>query len=173
MKKLITLIFSAVLLCPMWAGAQTKTTPSMVGPLKYSGEIILIRDDSWKLSLRVDVNCRRINAFVINILLPNNESPVKHANGHFECLALTPYSPLATNTAWTPFAGTITATNGLNPASAGGPITGYIGNFNVSAGHATCDFSADLINATCELYTLHNADFSGKRGETGKFVYIK
>jgi len=34
MKKLITLILSAVFLCPMWAGAQS--TPSVIGTLNWT-----------------------------------------------------------------------------------------------------------------------------------------
>jgi hypothetical protein len=37
MKRLITLITSAVLLCPMWAGAQsTATIPKIIGPLTFT-----------------------------------------------------------------------------------------------------------------------------------------
>jgi hypothetical protein len=169
MKRLVTLIFSAALLCPMWAGAQTKTTPSVVGPLNYSGQIGLIFGGEWNSLFLggLSPECTKINAFSIHLLAPNNESPVKSASGIVTCEAGT----YVVNN-WAILWGNLIATNGLSPASAGTPITGYKGMFRVGNGNITCDFSADLINATCELVVFGQGIYPATVTRTGNFVNV-
>ena len=84
MKRLITLIFSAALLCPMFVGAQTKTTPSIHGPLHYSGTIVV--DDFYPTSPYQNSDpCTRITDLYLNIQSPNNASPMKVLSGMLFC----------------------------------------------------------------------------------------
>lgn len=82
MKRLITLILSAVLLCPMWAGAQTITTT--------------LEDISWSGSLSLGsfgpifiqglyLNCNTITNITLQIQLPSNNSAIIPVSGVYNC----------------------------------------------------------------------------------------
>jgi len=136
MKNLFSLILSAALLCPMWAGAQTKTIPSVLGPLHYSG-ILAFPPESG------DIPCYVIRGFTMHVHVPNNESPVKPSDIVFTCI----------NSSMIGF-GTFVAMNGLKPASDGAPITGYLGGYKIFLGppvKVNCEFTTDLMRATCKL----------------------
>jgi hypothetical protein len=82
MKRLITLITSAALLCPMLAGAQTITTT--LEDISWSG--------SLSLSSGADINqaqvlsaCKSITNITLQIQLPSNNSAIIPLNGVYNC----------------------------------------------------------------------------------------
>jgi hypothetical protein len=143
MKKLITLILSAVLSCPMWAGAQTNTIPSINGQLHYVGSIPVLTVFSNIPVL--DSSCGTITNLRLNIQSPNNASPIKFTSGYFNC----------SNGYWAPFSGTLVATiNYGYPNTTNTPSTGYTGVFALGLAQMHCDFSADLTSVYCLMYAF-------------------
>jgi hypothetical protein len=138
MKKLLSLFVSAVLLSPMWAGAQTTTTPSILGPLHYSGSFEVL--DYMLLSL--DKPCTNITNLRLNIQSPNNASPIKHVSGYLNC----------STGEWLIISGGLVATSGGLPNISNTTTTGYTGTFAVGVDQLVCTFPADLSSAACRLY---------------------
>jgi hypothetical protein len=87
MKRLIALITTAALLCPMWATAQTSTTPSTMPSVTWTGSLVLPSQDSvdYQLLPRAGYDCDAIKMIYLSITVPNNHSAVKGVNGYFDC----------------------------------------------------------------------------------------
>jgi hypothetical protein len=150
MKRLITLIFSAALLSPMWAGAQTTTTPSIQGQLHYSGNITAIGASYSLLNPAYSMLCPRITDLRLNIQSPNNASPVKSVSGYFSC----------SGGAWAPFYGTLVATINRLPNNTNADTTNYTGVFTLGLTQMNCYFLADLSSAICDLYASNGRDLT-------------
>jgi hypothetical protein len=153
MKRLITSILSAALLSPMWAGAQTKTTPSILGPLHYVGALNVDNQYSTTLNPVLYVYpCFTITDLRLIIQSPNNSSPIKAVSGYYTCeLGHT----LST------FSGTLVAVDFDNrPISIDKPQATfrYLGTFTLGLMSMSCDFSSDLKKAYCSLYVHLNGD---------------
>lgn len=168
MKKLINLITSVVLLCPMVASAQTFSTPSILGPLHYSGSL-MINSSYVSLPTLYGGWCAQITDLRLNIQPPNNASPIKAVSGYFNCAS----------GSWQTFSGTLVAiinglpntTNGL-PNTNNATTTGYTGTFTLGLTQMMCTFPADLIQANCQLFALngYNPLIANIIGETS-FYY--
>ena len=141
MKKLITLITSAALLCPMWAGAQTTTTPSIQGPLHYVGSLVVNYYYS-SLPTLFGSYCSSITDLRLNIQTPNNASPIKAVSGYFNC----------STGRWSAFSGTLIATSNGMPNTSNAATTGYTGAFTLGLSQMSCIFPADLSSTTCQLF---------------------
>lgn len=88
MKRLITLIFSAVLLSPVWFSAQT--TPSILPPFSWAGTMELTQSSGIHFSyFPTQALIAKIN---LSIEVPNNNSASMGANGYFNC-SITGSSP--------------------------------------------------------------------------------
>jgi hypothetical protein len=154
MKKLNTLILSVALLCPMWAGAQTVTTPSILGPLHYSGGLMINSSYAFLPTL-YGGQCAQITDLRLNIQPPNNASPIKGVSGYFNCL----------DGSWQTFSGALVATitglpnttNGL-PNTTNATTTGYTGTFTLGLTQMMCTFPADLTQANCQLFAILGAN---------------
>ena len=144
MKRLITLILSAVLLCPTWAVAQTTTTPSISGQLHYSGYLSMMSiQNNYLISLNT-FECTRITDLRLNIQSPNSASPIKGVSGIFNC----------PGGVWAPFSGTLVAMAGTNPNYGNSTTTGYTGTFTLGLAQMRCTFSADLTSANCVVFVI-------------------
>jgi len=144
MKRLITLILSAVLLCPMWAGGQTITTPSISGQFHYSGYLsIMVLQNNYLISLG-SFECNRITDLRINILSPNSASPIKGVSGIFNC----------PGGGWAPFSGTLVAMAGANPNYGNSTTTSYTGTFTLGLAQMSCTFPADLTYTNCVVFVI-------------------
>jgi hypothetical protein len=144
MKRLVTLILSAALLCPMWAGAQS-TTPSIQGPLHYVGNLVV---NYYYTSLPLSaVNswCSSITDLRLNIQTPNNASPIKAVSGYFNC----------STGKWSAFSGTLIATSNGMPNTSNAATTGYTGAFTLGLSQMSCIFPADLSSTTCQLFGVN------------------
>jgi uncharacterized membrane protein len=140
MKRLISLIFSAVLLCPMLAGAQTTTTPSIHGQLHFSG---LLNVDPSNSVFLMTYPCSQITDLRFNIEAPNNATPIKGVTGYFSC----------SGGAWGPFSGALIGTTANNlPNIAVGPTSGFTGTFTLGFTQMTCSFQANFLQGYCELF---------------------
>jgi hypothetical protein len=150
MKKINTLILSAALLCPMWVGAQTTTTPSILGPLHYSGNFS-VNGAEWILAVSVSESpCYYITNLRLNIQAPNNASPIKGVSGYFTCA----------DNVWAPFSGAIIAQANDAPNTTNAPNSTYTGNFTLGFAVMRCDFPSDLLSADCRLFiNLNNAQY--------------
>jgi hypothetical protein len=119
MKRLITLIASAVLMCPVWASAQT--TPTLVDDMTWTGKLSLTGVlPLYAQAARAFGNCNTITNFTLQLQLPSNNSAIIPVNGYYTC------DPNDNNgqVFLTPFSGTMLATLGYsqiatptNPAS--------------------------------------------------------
>ena len=154
----------------MWAGAQTKTTPSILGQLRWTGSLNLqfvpygnsgFNGSSLAVPSKL---CNTITDFRINIQSPNNATPIYAVNGYFTC----------DSGAWAPFSGTLVATDSsTNPIAAGTPmglanINNFIGNFNLGLLAMACSINAELFLAQCEVVVNGGTPLSlGK----GNFIY--
>lgn len=160
MKRLITLILTVALLCPMWARAQTTTTPSIVGQLHYSGSMLV---DPAMFVLIVSPStpwCGYITDLRLNIQAPNNASPIKGVSGYFTCA----------NNVWAPFSGALIATSGDGiPNTTNATTSGYTGNFTLGFAVMRCDFPSDLLSANCGLYL--NPDNAQYLVSSARFTY--
>jgi hypothetical protein len=155
MKNLITLILSAVLLCPMWAGAQTTTTPSFQGQLHYSGNLEVL--DYFLMTSGEP--CNSITNLRFNIQSPNNASPIKYVSGYLNC----------SNGPWSTISGALVATNGNLPNTANATTTGYTGTFTLGFDKMICNFPANLSSVFCRFY-FFNGNRTGQLG-SGTFNY--
>jgi hypothetical protein len=144
MKRLITPILYAALLFPMWASAQTKTTPSILGQLNYSGNLV-VSASTETLVTTTSFPCLSINSLSLNIKIPNNASPIQDVSGYLTCS-----NELG---AWSPFSGALVATyNGLPTTTYMTTVNGYRGNFLLGFMVLTCNFSIDMTSTYCMLY---------------------
>ena len=140
MKKLLTLILSALLLCPILAGAQTTTNPTISGPLHFIGYMALIS------TIVSNGGCSSVTDIRLNIESPNNSTPIKNTNGYFTC----------TGGTWSPFFGTLVATSGIAPNTTNATTTGYTGNFNLGFTQMLCYFNGNLTIANCNVFVSNN-----------------
>jgi|688.fasta_scaffold196002_2 hypothetical protein len=160
MKNLITLIFSTALLCPMWAGAQTTTTPSIQGQLHYSGSLTVYGAFTYFLNPAYFVlPCATITDIRLNIQSPNNSSPAKAISGYYNCLG----------GSWSTFSGVLVASNGSLPSTNNAVTTGYRGAFTLGLVQMNCTFPADLTSAFCQL--VANTNNSTTSAGSGTFYY--
>jgi hypothetical protein len=160
MKKLNTLILSVALLCPMWAGAQTNSTPSILGPLHYSGSMMINGAQQLVAVSASDNQCLYITNLRLNIQAPNNASPIKGVSGYFTCA----------DNVWAPFSGALIATSGDNiPNITNATTSGYTGNFTLGLAVMRCDFPSDLLSANCGLYL--NFEYAQYLVNSARFTY--
>ena len=85
MKRLITLITSAVLLCPMLAGAQTLT--KTLNDLSWTGSLSL-PNSTYPIAGQASAvlsYCNTITNITLQIQLPSNNSAIMPVNGYFNC----------------------------------------------------------------------------------------
>ena len=143
MKRLITLIFSAALLCPMWAGAQTTSIPSINGQLHYVGSLVVSYNSASLLLLSpTSFLNNAITDLRLNIQTPNSASPIKFVSGYFNTLS-----------GWSTFYGTLVAINNSNyPNTTNATTSGYAGVFALGLTQMGCNFSSDLSSASCQLF---------------------
>jgi uncharacterized membrane protein len=154
MKRLITLIFSAALLSPIGASAQTTTTPSIHGQLHFSG---LLNVNPLYSSLMMNYNnssCNQITDLRFNIEAPNNSTPIKGVTGYFSC----------SGGVWGPFSGALIGTTAIIsngtivnnlPNIAVGPTSGFTGTFTFGFTQMTCNFDGNFLQGYCELFAVN------------------
>jgi len=112
MKRLITLIFSAALLSPMLAGAQS--TPKLLEDLTWTGSLPLAGFSPIAVQgAGVFGKCNTITNFTLQLQLPSNHSPIIPVNGYYTC------DPKDNNGRVfpTPFSGTMLSVVGYNEVS--------------------------------------------------------
>jgi hypothetical protein len=144
MKKLLALILSAALLCPMWAGAQTTTTPSIQGPLHYVGSLTVYAAKAAQLNPAYFAGtCTVLTDLRLNIQSANNVSPIKDVSGYYNC----------SGGSWSTFAGALVAMNSSGlPNTSNEATTGYLGTFTLGSMQMNCSFPADLSTVFCQLF---------------------
>jgi hypothetical protein len=163
MKRLIPLIFSAVLLCPMWAGAQTvpnqssmQTTVGALGTMKWIVEeggcteytslpvIVANLDNGVPIPFG---SC--LQNLYLNMLVPNNKSGIFPINGF-----LTAEGQIAL-----PVSGTaLTVTASGNPSSAYTNINLAI---NIGANLLSCSLYATSLSGYCTVNQAYSINKSG------------
>lgn len=153
MKKLITLIFSAVLLCPMWAGAQSITRT--LEDISWSGSLSL-PIDSYPIVSQATApyrKCNTITNITLQIQLPSNNSAIIPVNGVYNC------SP-SDNSQYiypTPLSGTMVGmANAISLATQVYPATFYRLQLRLS-GPATLECATNShsdLSMSCDLYTI-------------------
>ena len=174
MKRLITLIFSAALLCPMWAGAQTATTPSIVGQIHLKGNIPLDSVNTPMPGMPAAIigtlfpvpgmTCNSITDVRVNIQSPNNATPIHATNGYFTCTNGVSF--------WRPFSGTLIAqTFGGDPVTNSSTVASYEGNFNLGVVQMRCIIGADTFESFCTLYTTNTTTGPIQLGKSAYLYY--
>jgi hypothetical protein len=164
MKKLITLFVSAALLYPIWAGAQTTTTPSALPLMTWTGlgsissyQLIveggLARNDP---GTPLDVVCP-ITSINLSVVMPNNSSPVMAANGWAGgCNANGSHAPI-------PLSGLIFALRSDgNPVKAGETISIYQANLTATFNGFTNPFICTAQPTNLRLSCQYQAYQSGE-----------
>ncbi|MBU3618731.1 hypothetical protein [Polynucleobacter sp. JS-Fieb-80-E5] len=158
MKKLITLIFSAVLLCPMLAGAAT-TTPSVAGPILWSLGGVGSSFAGFINSTQIPYAGGATSVNAVEYMIVNITDP-KNSEGFFSIAgtALVYYINPNNLTQLGPFTGSIPVTGTMIPTisinnqtqySNGGTPTGYVATFYIGTGSFTCNLSVSTLNGTC------------------------
>jgi hypothetical protein len=164
MKRLITLILSAALLCPMWAGAQTTTTPSIQGQLHFAGGFSLNQSYD-QLQYVNSAYCTKITDLRLNIQSPNSLSPIKFVSGYVTCAP--GYSD-----SWVPFSGTLIATNSdYSPNTTNATTIYYVGSFTLGLSQLRCNFPGNLSSASCSLYAVRGDRSEPAYAGGGNFTY--
>jgi hypothetical protein len=144
----------------MWAGAQTNSTPSILGPLHYSGSMMINGAQQLVAVSASDNQCLYITNLRLNIQAPNNASPIKGVSGYFTCA----------DNVWAPFSGALIATSGDNiPNITNATTSGYTGNFTLGLAVMRCDFPSDLLSANCGLYL--NFEYAQYLVNSARFTY--
>jgi len=169
MKKLITLIFSAALLCPIWAAAQT-TTPSVSGPIFWRLGGAVSSFAGFIPSTQVPyagyangiATVNAVESMIVNITNPKNSEGFFSIAGTAIVYYINPNNLSQSF----PFKGSIPITGSMIPIvssnnqySNGANPTGYVATFNVGAGSFTCNLSVSTLSGTCagnnvELLTI-------------------
>ena len=158
MKKINTLILSAALLCPMWAGAQTSTTPSIQGPLHYVGGLTVYAAKAVQLNPAFFVStCIALTDLRLNIQSANNASPIKDVSGYYNCAG----------GSWSTFSGALVAVNGSGPNTSNAATTAYIGTFTLGSMQMNCSIPSDLLSISCQLIASDGMTSAG----VGYFTY--
>jgi hypothetical protein len=154
MKRLIALILSAVLLCPMWAGAQT--TPSILPPFNWAGTMELTQSGGANFEFLPipGFNCQSITKINLSIEVPNNNSAAMGANGYFNC-SVTGSSPSS-------ISGSFLALNSnLQLASSTETVSAYQGTLYLGALLLSCYVTASTMNMKCTGYSLTGTQLPG------------
>jgi hypothetical protein len=148
MKKLITLIFSAVLLCPMWASAQS-TTPSVLPSVKWTGNMILTPLLDSYMPQVVPINCGVIQEIHLSITVPNNHSAVHAVHGYFSC---NPRYGNLNVLSHLPLTGTVLAlTSNGEPASSNSITSSYRLGLHAGLLIFNCSIQASNLEMICTL----------------------
>ena len=163
MKKLITLIFSAVLMCPMWAGAQTRTptpttptTPSVLGSYQWNFSSSTSAGILSPTTIPNNNGALLINTLqymLLNIVQPQNNEGFFMISGTALVYNIAGVQP--SYVANLPVAGSMISTinnGGQAIYSNGGAATGYMATFYIGASSFTCNLSATTLSGTCIGY---------------------
>jgi hypothetical protein len=159
MKRLITLIFSAALLCPMWAGAQT--TPSVIGSYQWNFTSSTSAGILSPTTIPNNTGALLINTLenmILNITQPKNKEGFFMISGTalvYNLAATSSSSGLTSYIANLPVTGSMISTinnGGQAIYSNGGTATGYMATFYIGASSFTCNLSASTLSGTCIGY---------------------
>jgi hypothetical protein len=83
MNQLISLMISAVLLCPMWANAQVQgAAPKILDDMTWVGSLWL--PDNM-ISFVAQQSCSTVSGITLSIQLPHNNSAIFPVNGFITC----------------------------------------------------------------------------------------
>jgi len=154
MKRLITLIFSTVLLCPMVAGAQT--TPSVIGSYQWNFTPSTSAGILSPTTIPNNNGALLVNTLeymILNIIQPKNKEGFFSLTGTALVYNLAGVQPLYV--ANLPVTGSMISTfnNGGQALYGNGQTTtGYMATFYIGASSFTCNLSATTLSGTCIGY---------------------
>jgi hypothetical protein len=150
MKRLITLIFSAALLCPMLAGAQT--IPSVIGAYQWtftSSTSAGILSPTTIPNNNGPLLINTLEFLTLNITQPKNKEAFFSLTG----MALVyNISGVPSYIAYLPVTGSMISTinnSGQAIYSNGSAAAGYMATFYIGASSFTCNLSASTFSGTC------------------------
>jgi hypothetical protein len=161
MKRLVTLILSAALLCPMWVGAQvpnsstTQTTVGALGILKWRmSNASNGGSDSRRLMITPTSTLygttESIKYLLLNMLVPNNSSGIFPINGVVQ---------VGEGSYVLPVSGTASTVDSNGSIDANYTTITLI--FYVGLNLINCNLSASTLSGGCQSSSFYNGSFDG------------